>query len=340
MSAPSSKFGKRVPHGVYAPLNTFYKSNKDQDLDLDTFKKHVQYVAGAGVGIVALGSMGEAVQLEHAERNQVVEAARSALDADPKLAKVPLIVGTGASSTRETIQLSKEAAERGADFCMVITPGYYAGAFSKEALKTYFLDVAEASPIPVIIYNCKLLFHFSKLTGRLTSLLTFPDPGVTGGIDLDSDIIAEIANASDNIAGIKLTCGSVGKLTRVTTLRDDFAVLGGFVDFLGPSMLANAAGGITGTANIAPKACLRLYTLTLSGLKGSQSDLAEAIKLQSIVSRADWALAKVGISGTKYALEQLRGYGGKPRRPLLEFKGDGDKLMESLKEILEVEKRL
>ncbi|GAA5923180.1 hypothetical protein JCM1841_005918 [Sporobolomyces salmonicolor] len=324
MPAPSSKFGKHVPHGVYAPLATFYKSNKEQDLDLETFKKHVQYVAGAGVGVVALGSTGEAVQLQHAERNQVVEAARSALDADPKLAKIPLIVGTGASSTRETIELSKEAAERGADFCMVITPGYYAGAFSKEALKTYFLDVAEASPIPVIIYNCKLPIH----------------PGVTGGIDLDSDTITEIANASDNIAGIKLTCGSVGKLTRVTTLRDDFAVLGGFVDFLGPSMLANAAGGITGTANIAPKACLRLYTVTLSGLKGSQSDLAEAIKLQSIVSRADWALQKVGIAGTKYALEQLKGYGGEPRRPMLEFKGDGDKLMESLQEILEVERGL
>jgi len=58
------------------------------------------------------------------------------------------------------------------------------------------------------------------------------------------------------------------------------------------------------------------------------------------VSFADWALQKVGISGTKYALEQIKGYGGKPRRPMLEYKGDGKALMESLKEILELEKSL
>ncbi|GAA5967900.1 hypothetical protein JCM3765_001782 [Sporobolomyces pararoseus] len=316
---PSSKFGTNVPHGVYSPLTTFYKDNKEQDLDLETYKKHVQFVASAGVGIVCLGSMGEAVQLTHEERNQVVEAARQALDSDPNLSKIPLIVGTGASSTKETIQLSIEAAERGADFAMVITPGYFAGALHKEALKTFFVDVAEASPIPIILYNY---------------------PGVTGGIDMDSDLITDIAASSSNIVGIKLTCGSVGKLTRLTNLRPDFAVLGGFVDFLGPSLLASAAGGITGTANVAPKSCLRLFTLTKSGLSGNSSDLQEAIRLQSIVSHADWALQKVGISGTKYALEQLKGYGGKPRRPMLEYKGDGKALMESLKGILEVEEKL
>jgi len=133
-----------------APLTTFYQNNKEQDLDLETYKQHVKFVASAGVGIVCLGSMGEAVQLTHEERNQVVEAARQALDSDEKLSKVPLIVGTGASSTKETIQLTREAAERGADFAMVITPGYFAGALNnKEALKTFFVDVAEASPIPV-----------------------------------------------------------------------------------------------------------------------------------------------------------------------------------------------
>ncbi|GAA5910761.1 dihydrodipicolinate synthase family protein [Sporobolomyces salmoneus] len=316
---PSSKFGKLVPHGVYAPLTTFYSSNTSQDLDLSTYAEHVKFVASSGVGIVCLGSMGEAVQLSHSERNLVVEAARKALDSDEKLKEIPLIVGTGASSTRETIELTKSAAEKGADFGMVIAPGYFSGALSKEALKTYFVEVAEASPIPVILYNY---------------------PGVTGGIDMDSDLITDIAASCSNIVGIKLTCGSVGKLTRLTTLRPDFAVLGGFVDFLGPSLLASAAGGITGTANIAPKTCLKLYNLTKSGLSGNSSDLSEAIKLQSIVSHADWALQKVGISGTKYALEQLKGYGGIPRKPILEFKGDKEGLMESLKEILEVEKGL
>lgn len=171
----ASKFGNNVPHGVYSPLTTFYKDNKEQDLDLDTYKKHVKVVAQAGVGIVCLGSMGEAVQLTHEERNQVVEAARQALDSDSNLSKIPLIVGTGASSTKETIQLTKEAAERGADFAMVITPGYFAGALHKEALKTFFVDVAEASPIPVSFFSCTnfflFLFPFSLAVGLLKTRL-------------------------------------------------------------------------------------------------------------------------------------------------------------------------
>ena len=87
------------------------------------------------------------------------------------------------------------------------------------------------------------------------------------------------------------------------------------------------------------KSCLRLYKLTQSGLADGR-DLAEAIKLQGIVSRADWALQKVGIAGTKYALDRLRGYGGSPRRPMLGYRGDGEALMESLDEILQLEKTL
>ncbi|BGO99517.1 hypothetical protein RTBOTA2_002597 [Rhodotorula toruloides] len=317
---PSTKFGKNLPHGVYAPVLTFYKGD-DEELDLETYKKHVQFVARGGVNIVALGSMGESVQLTHEERNQVVKAARSALDADSSLSQVPLIAGTGANSTKETIELTKVAAEAGADFAMVISPGYFAGAMSRKAIKQFFVDVAEASPIPVLVYNY---------------------PGASAGIDIDSDLMAEIAAAAPNIVGCKLTCGSVGKLTRLTTLRDDFAVLGGFIDFLGPSLLAKAAGGITGVGNIAPKTCAKLYKDTLAALSG-QASVSSAQDLQFIISRADWALAKTGIAGAKWVLDQLEGYGGKPRRPLLPFDdadGKGKQLLEDLKEILEVEKSL
>lgn len=92
------------------------------------------------------------------------------------------------------------------------------------------------------------------------------------------------------------------------------------------------------------KACLKLYKDTLAALSGDDSvSLAAAQELQGIVSRADWTLQKVGISGTKYALEQLRGYGGAPRRPLLPFDeadGKGQKLLADLQEILAIEKKL
>ena len=99
--------------------------------------------------------MGEGLHLSHPERVILIKATREALD-DAGFTDVPIIIGTGAGSTRETVQLSKEAAEAGADHVIVIAPGYFAGvlASNKKALKAFFTEVAEKSPIPVIIYNC------------------------------------------------------------------------------------------------------------------------------------------------------------------------------------------
>lgn len=99
--------------------------------------------------------MGEAVHLSHDERSQLIRTCRSTLD-DCGLSNIPVVAGIGAASTRETIQLAHEAAEAGADFVMVIPPGYYAGALSaenKNSLKQFFLDVADTSRLPVILYN-------------------------------------------------------------------------------------------------------------------------------------------------------------------------------------------
>ncbi|GJN89182.1 hypothetical protein Rhopal_002156-T1 [Rhodotorula paludigena] len=293
---PSSKFGKTPPKGVYTPLCTFF--HPDQSLDLESFKKHVQNVGRAGV----------------------IAAARQALDADPACANVPLIAGTGAGSTVETIELTKEAAEAGADFAMVIAPGYFVKALSREALKQFFIEVAEASPIPILVYNF---------------------PGASAGVDLDSDLIAEVTTASSNIAGTKLTCGNVGKIARLTGLPD-FAVYGGFIDFLQPSLTIGAAGCITGLGNIAPKTCLKLYHDSIASLSGS-GDPAATAKLQAIVSHADWALQKGSVAGTKWVLERLHGFGSEPRRPLLPFdasSGKGEQLLKDLEEILTIERTL
>ena len=105
--------------------------------------------------------MGEAHHLSHSERIELIRAARSALDG-AGMHSVALTVGTGAGSTRETIQLTKAAAEAGADYAIVIPSGYFAGQFDRKALKGFFHDVAEASPIPVMIYNCELRRDLSK----------------------------------------------------------------------------------------------------------------------------------------------------------------------------------
>jgi len=99
---------------------------------------------------VIAGSMGEAAHLEPFERRALIVAARTALD-EANLQHVPIVAGTGATSTRETMKLSKEAAEAGVDCVMVIPPGYYAGPLKadREALTRFFVDVAAESSVPV-----------------------------------------------------------------------------------------------------------------------------------------------------------------------------------------------
>ncbi|KAI0633629.1 dihydrodipicolinate synthetase [Trametes polyzona] len=309
VAATSGAPGRALTPGIYAPIPTFFQKGTE-DLDLAAFAQHVVRVAKAGVRPLLAGSMGEAHHITHAERVTLIQTARRALD-DAGLSSVPIVAGTGAGSTRETVELCEEAARAGADFAIVIASGYYAGALAgnRAALKAFWAEVAQKSPIPVIIYNY---------------------PGASGGIDLDSDLITELATECPNLAGVKLTCGNVGKLTRICATVSDpsfaiqhprqnprapFLVLGGFADFLLPSAFANAHGAITGLANVAPYTIQKLYELSEAAVK-DPSLLPEAQRLQGIVARADFTIAKASISGTKALLEKLYGYGGNPRRPL------------------------
>ncbi|KAF8077874.1 hypothetical protein FPV67DRAFT_1463280 [Lyophyllum atratum] len=293
--------------GIYAPIPTFFLPTSE-DLDLPTFEAHVARVAAAGVAPVIAGSMGEAIHLSHAERVRLIHAGRKALD-NAGFPNFPVIVGTGAGSTRETIELGNEAAAAGADYAIVIASGYFAGALTRAALKAFFLEVAQKCPIPVILYNF---------------------PGASGGIDLDSDLIVELAAECANIAGVKLTCGNVGKLTRIAEAVTDsawatsyprknpqskFIVLGGFTDFIVPSTFVNGHGAITGLANLAPHTIVKVHQLSEASRK-DLSFLPEAQRLQGVIARADYTIAKTSIAGTKFLLEKVYGYGGLPRKPL------------------------
>jgi len=160
---------------------------------------------------------------------------------------------------------------------------------------------------------------------------------------LDSDTVEELARENPNLCGIKLTCGNVGKLTRIAATVSPasfakvyprrnqdapFLVLGGYADFLVPSLFANAHGAITGLGNVAPYSIRRLFDLA-SQAQQDPSVLSEAQVLQGIVARADRTIAVAGIAGTKYLLQRLHGYGGVPRRPLRGFPKDaGERLWE------------
>jgi len=161
-------------------------------------------------------------------------------------------------------------------------------------------------------------------------------PSASGGIDLDSDLIVELAKECPNICGVKLTCGNVGKLTRIadavaapafTALHPrknpsaPFLVLGGFTDFIVPSTYANGHGAITGLANLVPHSIVHLFKLAECS-RQDPSILREAQRVQGIVARADFTIAKTSIAGMKYLLQRVYDHGGLPRRPLLEIGPD------------------
>ncbi|KAL2266196.1 hypothetical protein VTJ83DRAFT_5548 [Remersonia thermophila] len=298
--------------GVYVPTLCFFEEGTE-DLDVETIARHAVRLARAGVaGIATQGSNGEAVHLSHSERRLVTSTTRRALDA-AGFAHMPVIVGCGAQSTRETVQLCRDAWESGGDYALVLPPSYYASLFAPqmETVVKYFTEVADASPIPIIIYNF---------------------PGAAGGLDLSSDVIIKLSQ-HPNIVGVKLTCGNTGKLNRIASATrgskptaaappssnaaapaaqaaPSFLVLAGSADFTVQSMVAGGHGILAGLANIAPRACVKTVELCQAGR------LAEAQALQEVVARGDWTAIQGGVVGSKSGMQGWMGYGGYARSPL------------------------
>ena len=130
---------------------------------MQALEAHVVYLARAGVRPLLAGTMGEGIHLAHGERTRIIHSARKALDA-AGFPDVPIVVGAGGGSTRETIVLCEEVAAAGADAVIVLTPGYFAGVLAnhRRALQEFYGEVARKSPVPVLIYNCACLFAVSN----------------------------------------------------------------------------------------------------------------------------------------------------------------------------------
>src|SRR6185437_6542886 len=135
--------------GIYPPLPTFF--GDDEELDLATLREHFHRLQDRGIRhFVALGSNGEAVHLDRDERRQVIETIREAAN---RFEGAQVLVGAGANSTRETIALCRLAAEAGGDIALILPPHHYRASMSAFALRAHYLAVADASPLPVMIYN-------------------------------------------------------------------------------------------------------------------------------------------------------------------------------------------
>jgi 4-hydroxy-2-oxoglutarate aldolase len=269
--------------GVFAPLPTPFHANGD--LDTRRFREALaRWIDTPLAGFVVLGSNGEAVLLDEDEADRVIATARESVPRGR-----PLIIGTGRESTRATIRATRRAAELGADFVLVRTPGFFKSQMTTDAFVRHYSAVADASPVPVLLYN------FTAVTG----------------VNLLPAAVARLATHA-NIIGMKESGGDIGQIgDLVSGTPERFAVLAGTTSTFYAALCVGCVGGVLAPACVVPDLCVRLFELTKAGRHDEARALqAELVPLAKLLGPA------YGVPGLKAALK-LAGYDvGEPRSPL------------------------
>lgn len=269
--------------GVFAPIATPFAH--DGSIDWKSYEKNLEKFGRTSLaGIVSLGSNGEFAMLSFEEKAALVKATRKGLPAD----KV-IIAGTGCESLRETIALTKASADAGADVALVINPSYYKKDMTDPTLQKFFEAVADASPIPVMIYNM---------------------PG-NSGINLSSSLVIKLS-AHPNIKGEKDSSGNIVQISEVLAAApSDFSVFAGSGSYLFATTVLGGKGGTLAVANVAPDYCVEVHEAAKKGDydKGRKMQL-DLLALNAAVT------ARFGIGGMKAAMEIAGFIGGAPRLPI------------------------
>jgi 4-hydroxy-2-oxoglutarate aldolase len=283
--------------GVYPPVLTPFRGD---EVAHDKLAANLRWLNGYPLaGYVVLGSTGEFPLLSEGEKERIIATARGETPGDRAL-----IAGTGGESTPAAIRLTRRGAELGADAAIVITPSYYKGMMKPQALIRHYRTVADASPLPILLYN-------------------FP---ANTGINLEPDTVARLAE-HPNIRGIKDSSGNVPQAAETIRLTPKtFQVLVGSPLAFLPALVLGASGGILAVANVAPRECGEIWQLARAG----RWDEAREI-VYRVSPLATGVASRYGIGGLKAALDLLGQYGGAPRGPLAAPDGDG---VEEIKEIL------
>ena len=270
-------------NGILPPVTTPF--TEGGDVDYGALASNIARYNETGLrGYVPLGSNGEAVHLTRDERRRVVETVKRSANSDHTI-----VAGVNEFSTRAAVEASRAAADWGADAVLVITPYFYKGSMNQERLTRHFDEVADQSPLPVLIYNV---------------------PQNTGVV-IDSATIAELG-AHQNIIGVKDSAGNMGAIAETIRLSpEDFSVMVGNGGIVYPSLTMGATGAILGVACAAPRACVELYEAAKSG------DHPRARELQNrIAPLSHIVTAGLSVPGLKAAMEILGLAGTFPRAPL------------------------
>lgn len=279
---------QRTLGGVLCPVVTTFRG--DETIDRDAFLSNVRAHLADGVhGVVVCGSSGEAALLDEEERGDLVSWAREAVPGDRWL-----VTGCGGESTRIVVKRAREAARRGADAILVVSPHYYLSAMTRDALLAHFRRVADESALPVILYNIPKYAHLT----------------------LEPALVAELGQ-HPNIIGIKDSSGDLELLGKYIDLAqsETFTVLTGSGTTFHPALQRGARGGILGVALFAGPIATRVFE---SAVGTGRGDGATARRAQDqLTPLAAQIVNGLGVAGIKAALDQVGRRGGPLRSPLL-----------------------
>jgi 4-hydroxy-2-oxoglutarate aldolase len=283
--------------GVFPALTTPFSA--DGSVSVEDIKHNIAKYKTTGLaGYVAIGSTGESVLLSRKEVDTVLVAVKES--AAPNMR---LIAGTGAESTAETIDRTKRAAELGYHVALVKTPYYYKPMYKPEVFIAHYRRVADASPIPVMLYSV---------------------PQFTG-VALEAPEVGVLAQ-HPNIIGIKESSGNVQRAAEMlAAVPSSFQVLVGSASMMFPSMVLGAVGTILALASAMPEQCVALFEAARKG----EMETARALQA-TILPSSKVIVSQCGIPGVKYAMDQAGYRGGLPRLPLMPLLEEQKKVIREL----------
>jgi 4-hydroxy-2-oxoglutarate aldolase len=272
------------PSGILTPIITPFEQTGGVD-EAGLRQNVAQWMQTPLTGLVVLGSNGEAAQLDDAEADRVMAVVRDGVPGGRVL-----VAGTGRESTQATVAATRRAASLGVDAVLVRTPSFFKPQMTTDALVRHYTVVADASPVPVLLYNVTMYT----------------------GVNLLPDAVERLAQHA-NIIGMKESGGDLGQIAEcIARTPEGFAMLAGSATTLFPAFCAGCSGAVVAVASLVPELCASLLALV------REERLAEARMIQRrILPLARLVGSLHGVPGLKAALNLMGFVGGLPRPPLL-----------------------
>lgn len=272
------------PEGLFLPVTTPF-DDRTGELDREAFRANLrEWTEGPADGVVVAGSTGEAPLLDEIEILRLTELASSVV---PRGRAV--VAGTGLESTPGTVRLCEEVARNGADAVLVRPPCYYRDAMTADAVEAHFREVADGSPVPVILYNIPRYVP----------------------VELEPDVVGRLAR-HENVVGIKDSSGDIQNLgALVEACGRRASVLVGAGTLLYGGLEVGARGGVLAVGLLALEACGEI----LRAWRRDEDERAGALQEQ-VGSLHRAVVGRHGVPGVKEALDRLGMAGGPVRGPL------------------------